>query len=48
MAKVLKYEYLRLTVINSKTEVIIPFKELIEALEKKTFRYFSSKPPLSV
>ena len=35
MAKVLNYEYLRLTVINKKTEVVIPFKELIEILEKK-------------
>ncbi|MBE0515587.1 hypothetical protein [Sulfurimonas sp.] len=35
MAKVLNYEYLRLTVIDKKTELVVSFKALIEALEKK-------------
>lgn len=35
MTKKLNYEYLRLTVIDKKTEIVVPFKELIEALEKK-------------
>ncbi len=35
MAKILRYEYLRLTIIDKKTEEIIPFSELVKTLEKK-------------